>query len=97
MRDYEILRWFLPDSVLTSVLRTIGLSFLLFKTIHVIVDAKSGTVKQLDLLTYLNYSLNFTTFMMGPIQRYLDYCDQWNGKKPAIDYTFESHLDAVIL
>jgi len=96
MRNYEMLQWFLPDNILVSVLRTIGLSFILFKIIHVLIDAKSGTLGKLQFLTYLNYCLSFTTFMMGPIQRYQDYYDQWYGNKQAIDPTFEAHLDAVL-
>ena len=96
MRNYEMLHWVLPESVLTSVLSTVGLSFMFFKIIHVLIDAKSNTLRQLEFITYLNYCLNFTTFMMGPIQRYQDYYDQWHRHKPAIALTFEAHLDAVL-
>jgi alginate O-acetyltransferase complex protein AlgI len=96
MRNYEMLQWFLPDNVLTNVLKTIGLSFILFKIIHVLVDARSGTLRKLEFFTYLNYCLSFTTFLMGPIQRYQDYYDQWYGHKQAIDLTFEAHLNAVL-
>jgi len=44
MRNYEMLQWFLPDNVLTNVLKTIGLSFILFKIIHVLIDARSRTL-----------------------------------------------------
>lgn len=94
MRNYELLQWLLPPDLLTSALRTVGLSFLFFKIIHVLVDARSGTLRNLEFPTYLNYCLAFTTFMMGPIQRYQDYYDQWRGTKHAIDLTFEAHLDA---
>jgi D-alanyl-lipoteichoic acid acyltransferase DltB (MBOAT superfamily) len=94
MRDYEFLRWLLPPDLLTSALRTIGLSFLFFKIIHVLVDAKSGTLGKLEFPTYVNYCLAFTTFMMGPIQRYQDYYAQWHGTEPAIPLSFEAHLDA---
>jgi D-alanyl-lipoteichoic acid acyltransferase DltB (MBOAT superfamily) len=96
MRNYGFLRWFVPDDLLTGVLATIGLSFLLFKILHVVIEAQSGTLGEFDAMTYLNYSLNFTTFMMGPIQRYQDYRDQWRGVRQAIPLTFEAHLDAVI-
>lgn len=96
MRNYEMLQWFLPDNVLTNTLKTIGLSFILFRIIHVLIDARSGTLRELEFFTYLNYCLSFTTFMMGPIQRYQDYYDQWYGHRQAIDPTFEAHLDAVL-
>jgi alginate O-acetyltransferase complex protein AlgI len=94
MRNYEMLQWLFPSDLLTSALRTVGLSFLFFKIIHVLVDARSGTLRTLEFPTYMNYCLAFTTFMMGPIQRYQDYWDQWHGARPAIEPTFEAHLDA---
>jgi alginate O-acetyltransferase complex protein AlgI len=96
MRDYEFLHWALPESMLTNILSTVGLSFLLFKIIHVMIEARSGTLGSLEFLTYLNYCLNFTTFMMGPIQRYQDYYAQWHGQKQAIPLRFDTHLDAVL-
>jgi len=96
MRNYDLLHWFLPDSLLTNVLRTVGLSFILFKIIHVLIDARSKTIRDLEFLTYMNYCLSFTTFMMGPIQRYQDFSDQWHGRKLAIDSTFEAHVDALL-
>jgi len=96
MRNYEALHWILPQEILTSVLGTVGLSFLFFKIIHVLVDAKSNTLRKLEFLTYLNYCLNFTTFLMGPIMRYQDYYDQWHGHKQAIEPTYEAHLDAIL-
>ncbi|MDR4496974.1 MAG: hypothetical protein MRK02_03470 [Candidatus Scalindua sp.] len=81
MRRYGFLDWVVPESLLTNVLSTIGLSFLLFKILHVMIEAGSGTLHKFDFLTFLNYCLNFTTFMMGPIQRYDDYYNQWHGEK----------------
>lgn len=96
MRHYVFLDWLLPESWLTVVLSTVGLSFLFFKIVHVMVDAYSGVLGRLDPATYLNYCLNFTTFLMGPIQRYQDYRTQWEGDpdKPAPD--FEHHLGSVL-
>jgi D-alanyl-lipoteichoic acid acyltransferase DltB (MBOAT superfamily) len=96
MRDYDFLHWLLPEALLTSTLATVGLSFLFFKVLHVMIDARSGTLGRFDLPTYLNYSLNFTTFMMGPIQRYQDYREQWDGERAAIPLNFEAHLDALL-
>src|SRR5688572_4635849 len=76
MRNYEFLHWVLPQSALVRVLATVGLSFLFFKIVHVMIEARSGTLGPLEPLTYLNYCLNFTTFMMGPIQRYQDFYAQ---------------------
>lgn len=94
--NYDFLGLVLPENVLTSALRAVGLSFLFFKIVHVVIEAHSGTLGRVDLLTYLNYCFNFTTFMMGPIQRFQDYRDQWHLDKQAIPLTWEAHLDAAV-
>jgi D-alanyl-lipoteichoic acid acyltransferase DltB (MBOAT superfamily) len=96
MRDYDFLSWVLPDAARTNLLATVGLSFLFFKIVHVMIDARSGTLGNLTFMNYLNYSLNFTTFMMGPIQRYQDFDAQWHGRQTKLALDFESHLDAVL-
>jgi D-alanyl-lipoteichoic acid acyltransferase DltB (MBOAT superfamily) len=95
MRNYDLLGWFLPDTARTTLLATLGLSFLLFKILHVAIEAKSGTLGPVSFPHFLNYCLNFTTFAMGPIQRFQDFRDQWEGTKAAIPNTLEAHLDAV--
>jgi alginate O-acetyltransferase complex protein AlgI len=60
------------------------------------VDVRSGTLPPPDMLTFLNYCFNFSTFMMGPIQRFPEYRDQWNGASLAIPLTVQAHLDALV-
>ena len=96
MRRYDFLMWVMPESMLIQALNTVGLSFLFFKVVHVMIEAHSGTIGTLRFATYLNYCLNFTTFMMGPIQRYQDFYAQFHGTKEAIPPQFEAHLDAVL-
>ncbi len=69
-----------------------GLSFLFFKMIHVVVDAAGGSIEHLRLGRYLNYCLNFTTVLMGPIQRYQDFSEQWSNQRAPAD--LEANLDA---
>jgi D-alanyl-lipoteichoic acid acyltransferase DltB (MBOAT superfamily) len=95
MRNYDFLRWLLPDTARSTVFATLGLSFLLFKILHVAIEAKSDTLGPITFTGYLNYCLNFTTFAMGPIQRFQDFRAQWNGEKAALPATLEAHLDAV--
>jgi alginate O-acetyltransferase complex protein AlgI len=94
MKKYRFLDLLLPPSAMTSVLSTVGLSFLFFKIVHVVIEARSGTLGSFDALTYTNYCTNFTTFVMGPIQRYQDHRLQWFDEKA--EFTLEEHLDAVI-
>jgi alginate O-acetyltransferase complex protein AlgI len=94
MRGYEVLELVLPAEALVPGLAVVGLSFLFFKVIHVAVDYRAGTIRRLDPITYANYCLNFTTYMMGPIQRYQDYEGQWSRREQAIPLNFEAHVDA---
>ena len=95
LRGYGVVRAFLPDTPFLERLATAGLSFVFFKIVHVVIDSGGGTIKELRFGSYLNYCLNFTTFLMGPIQRYQDFADQWSRRKQALPATFEAHLDAV--
>ena len=95
--DYDFLHWALPEwSLRAGILATVGLSFMFFKVIHTMVEARSGTLGAVRPLQYMNYCLNFSVYLMGPIQRYQDYRAQWTDETKAIPETFEAHLDAVL-
>jgi alginate O-acetyltransferase complex protein AlgI len=52
----------------------IGLSYVFFRVLHLVIDARDGTLPdRVGLLSYLNYTLNFSAIVSGPIQRYQDY------------------------
>lgn len=94
VRRYSFLEAVLQETIGDFVLSTAGLSFLLFKIIHVIVDRAGGRSERLPFGEYVAYCLNFTTFLLGPIQRFDDFSSQWRGETAAIESTFEAHLDA---
>lgn len=96
MRSYDVVTLVLPHGAAPDWLVTVGLSFVLFRAIHVMFDIGGESFRPIDPITYLNYLLNFATFLMGPIQRYPDYYDQWHGRTLAIPLTLEAHLDAVV-
>lgn len=53
---------------------SLGLSYVLFRLIHLMVDAQSGELPAaIGPLRYFNYSCNFLCFVSGPIQRYPDF------------------------
>ncbi len=60
----------------------IGLSFILFRQIHFVVDAKQGQVPDFSLWSYLNYQLNLFTLRAGPIQRYQQFHEDWQALTP---------------
>jgi D-alanyl-lipoteichoic acid acyltransferase DltB (MBOAT superfamily) len=71
-----------------------GISFLFFKIAHVVVDAASGSLGPLPFWRYMNYCLNFTTVLMGPVQRYQDFTSQWDNRA-ANPTGFEARVDSI--
>jgi len=52
----------------------IGLSYVLFRVLHLLIDARQGELREpIGLLDFFNYTCNFLTFTAGPIQRFEDY------------------------
>lgn len=52
----------------------IGLSYILFRIVHLMVDALSEPWdKPIEPWSFLNYTCNFLTMVSGPIQRYDDF------------------------
>ena len=52
----------------------VGLSYVFFRVLHLIIDSHQGAIERpVGVLSYLNYTLNFTCLTSGPIQRYQDY------------------------
>jgi D-alanyl-lipoteichoic acid acyltransferase DltB (MBOAT superfamily) len=49
---------------------TIGLSFLIFRQVHMAIEVRDGVLKACDVLDYLSYMVAFWTFCAGPIQRF---------------------------
>jgi alginate O-acetyltransferase complex protein AlgI len=52
----------------------IGFSYVFFRVLHLLIDSHQGAIeRKVGLVSYLNYTLNFTTLISGPIQRYQDF------------------------
>jgi alginate O-acetyltransferase complex protein AlgI len=63
----------------------VGLSYMLFKLVHMLVDEWQGQLAPFSLWSYLNYQLSFFTLTAGPIQRYNDFQRSWEqmGARPS--------------
>jgi D-alanyl-lipoteichoic acid acyltransferase DltB (MBOAT superfamily) len=68
---------FLPEKIfLHSPYFTLGLSYIFFRVLHLLIEAKDRPgQRQVGVVAYLLYNLNFTTFISGPIQRYDDFAE----------------------
>jgi D-alanyl-lipoteichoic acid acyltransferase DltB (MBOAT superfamily) len=69
---------FIPsDLFLRSPYVTVGLSYVFFRVMHLVVDAGQGDLERpVPILSYVNYCTNFLCLIAGPIQRYEDYAAQ---------------------
>ena len=69
---------FLPHATFLHFAYTVlGLSFIFFRVMHMIIDAHQDSLGDpVTPISYLNYTLNFTTLVSGPIQDYPDFIEQ---------------------
>jgi D-alanyl-lipoteichoic acid acyltransferase DltB (MBOAT superfamily) len=72
---------FLPSaSFLSFPYLGLGLSYILFRVLHLIIDARNDALPDhVGFFTYLNYTLNLTTLVSGPIQRYQQFHKSYFG------------------
>jgi D-alanyl-lipoteichoic acid acyltransferase DltB (MBOAT superfamily) len=76
-----------PSTFLQFAYTTIGMSYICFRMLHLLVDAKDGAVPEVTLVSYLNYTLGFLTLVAGPVQRYQEFVDMQNAqtaRRPAL-------------
>jgi alginate O-acetyltransferase complex protein AlgI len=66
---------FLPESIfLRSPYFTLGLSYIFFRVLHLLIEsAEPERHQRIGPVAYLIYTLNFTTLVSGPIQRYGEF------------------------
>jgi D-alanyl-lipoteichoic acid acyltransferase DltB (MBOAT superfamily) len=65
---------FLPEGILLHFpYFTLGLSYIFFRVLHVIIESGDSDKMRVGFGGYLLYTLNFTTFVSGPIQRYDEF------------------------
>lgn len=77
VKRYSFLELFIPVDWMRHGLELVGLSYMTFKLIHMIVDAKDGVLGPLSFPCYVNYQLGFFTLLAGPIQRYNEFQAFW--------------------
>jgi alginate O-acetyltransferase complex protein AlgI len=62
---------------------TLGLSYIFFRVLHLLIETGDGDEKRLvGLEAYLLYTLNFTTLVSGPIQRYDEFAQDQFASEP---------------
>lgn len=56
-----------------KLIQSIGLSYVFFKLIHLLIDSYKNLLPSLDIITFLNYIFFFPTYLSGPIDRYHNF------------------------
>jgi alginate O-acetyltransferase complex protein AlgI len=81
LKRYAFLASFIPFPLAWELrlhpVEVVGLSYMIFKFIQMLVDQWQGQLARFNLWTYLNYQLSFFTLTAGPIQRYNDFLRYW--------------------
>jgi alginate O-acetyltransferase complex protein AlgI len=89
IKQYSFLKVLLPAALFERAVVVVGLSYMLFRQIHLAVDALQGQIERFSLWNYLNYQLNLFGLLAGPIQRYQEFCEYWTDLKPLLPGWYE--------
>jgi D-alanyl-lipoteichoic acid acyltransferase DltB (MBOAT superfamily) len=75
---------FLPEGIfIQHPYFTLGLSYIFFRVLHLLIEiGEGGETRPVGLGAYLLYTLNFTTFVSGPIQRYDEFAADQFAEHP---------------
>ena len=77
LKKYVLLTAVVPERTLNLGIEIVGLSYILFRQLHFIVDSMQGQIEVPSLWSYVNYQINLFTLVAGPIQRYQDFQEYW--------------------
>lgn len=77
---------FVPHGLLLPyVYLTVGMSYVFFRIMHLIIDAYQGSLpERVGPIAYVNFTLNFTALISGPIQFFRDYRRTESEHPPAL-------------
>jgi alginate O-acetyltransferase complex protein AlgI len=60
----------------------VGLSYMLFRILHIVIDVGQGSLSRPRFVSYLNYVFNFLCLLSGPIARLEDFEPQLRVRPP---------------
>ncbi len=89
--------FFPHDSFLPFAYLQVGLSYVFFRVLHLIIDSHQDAIEQpVGPVSYLNYTLNFASLVAGPIQRYQDYRETEANPLPLDHRAFGFALERIV-
>lgn len=77
---------FVPASPLGSAMHLIGLSYVSFRAVDVVLGVYDGLITELQLRSYLTYVLFFPTLSAGPIDRYRRFVKDLAQRRTRAEY-----------
>ncbi|MBN7276827.1 D-alanyl-lipoteichoic acid biosynthesis protein DltB [Lactobacillus acetotolerans] len=96
-----------PQTQVHGLLGFLGISYITFKTVQVIMEVRDGAIKKVDPGTYLRFLLFFPTISSGPIDRYRRFKKDFDNAptrdqyitdmRYAVRYLFQGFLYKFIL
>ncbi len=87
IRNYPYLHENLEQGILSFIhapimsVQKLGLSYILFRFVHFIVESHRGSIHRSNFLVFWNYILFFPTILAGPIDTYNNF-SYWIGRQP---------------
>jgi D-alanyl-lipoteichoic acid acyltransferase DltB (MBOAT superfamily) len=88
-QKYAFLGSFASGRLVRHSIAVVGLSYMLFRQIHYLVDALEGQIPRTTAATYLNYQVNLFAILAGPIQRFQEFEPGWRDPKPLLADRYE--------
>jgi D-alanyl-lipoteichoic acid acyltransferase DltB (MBOAT superfamily) len=64
----------------------VGLSYILFRILHILIDVAQDSLPRPSFIAYLNYIFFFLSLLSGPIQRYEDFAPQAEITPPPLGW-----------
>lgn len=83
-QKYAFLAAFASGRLLQHAIAVTGLSYMLFRQIHYLVDAREGQIPRTSWGAYLNYQINLFALLAGPIQRFQEFEPAWRDPRPIL-------------
>ncbi len=95
LRAYSLIS-FLPS--LPAALVTVGLSYILFRVLHVLFDVQDGTIEgRIQLIDYLNFTAGFLSLVSGPIDRFQNFVANFMEHSPLDPQKVRAALGRVVI
>ncbi len=70
----------------TALVGFLGISYLTFKSLDVVINIHDGLITDLPLVQYLAYLLFFPTISSGPVDRYRRFAQDWHHQRTRAEF-----------